>query len=316
MTAGDLIRGTQIVAGVVSGTPHPCGLEPTVADLSGADVPQNGPSVRGPTVAVLDSMSQHKPSPTISRTVVCVSVATALGTFLWQPSTWWMVAVDVLVRSYAIFVGTVMAHEASHGHLGRTRAANFWWGRLALLPSTVPFANFRRTHNLHHRYTNDPDLDPDHFVRPRHRWEIPLRAVAIPHHWYLWLRARGRVDGKHTIEVVLGYLATAAIFGSLIAVVGPWRVVTGLLPALAIVSLLLWYPFAIKTHEGWSLGAPETRSHDYYGRAAYWFSLGLSMHRAHHLWPALTWVQLRRYVKPRPGARRWWPARDVLGLTR
>jgi beta-carotene hydroxylase len=261
-------------------------------------------------------MGQGKTSPTISRLVVCASVAVALGSFLWQPSGWLLAILDVIVRAYAIFIGTVMAHEASHGHLGRSRAANFWWGRLALLPSTVPFANFRRTHNLHHRHTNDPVLDPDHFVRPRRGWEIPLRAIAMPHHWYFWLRARGRVDGRHRLEVVLGYLATAAIFGGLVAAAGPIRVVTGLVPALVIVSLLLWYPFAIKTHEGWSLGAPETRSHDYYGRAAYWFSFGLSMHRAHHLLPALTWLQLRRHVKSNPARRPWRPARDVLEASR
>ena len=75
-----------------------------------------------------------------------------------------------------------MAHEGTHGLLGRTRAANLWWARLALLPSMVPYTNFRRTHLLHHRFTNLEDKDPDHFVKPRRDWELPLRAIGRPHH--------------------------------------------------------------------------------------------------------------------------------------
>ena len=46
----------------------------------------------------------------------------------------------------------------------------------------VPYTNFRRTHLLHHRFTNLEDKDPDHFVKPRRDWELPLRAIGKPHH--------------------------------------------------------------------------------------------------------------------------------------
>jgi len=92
----------------------------------------------------------------------------------------------------------------------------------------------------------------------------------------------------------------------------PARYLLGMVPALVLVSLLLWYPFAIKTHEGWSLGRPETRSHDYYGRFMYWFSAGLSLHRAHHLHPELTWLELRAHVQPAPSeGGRWLPRRRM-----
>ena len=64
--------------------------------------------------------------------------------------------------------------------------------------------------------------------------------------------------------------------------------------------MLLWYPFAVMTHEGWSRGDEAARSHDYYGAPLYWFSLGLSMHRAHHVYPKLSWVELKRFVRPAP----------------
>ncbi|MGH9907031.1 MAG: hypothetical protein ACRD8U_15790, partial [Pyrinomonadaceae bacterium] len=72
-----------------------------------------------------------------------------MGILFLEPSNVFFYTIDVVFRTYLIFVGTVMAHEGVHGHLGRTKAANFWWGRLALLPSMVPFTNFRKTHHLH-----------------------------------------------------------------------------------------------------------------------------------------------------------------------
>jgi len=86
----------------------------------------------------------------LSRLIICAVVAVSMGTLFWQPSNLLVYLLDVLLRTYVIFIGTVMAHEGTHGHLGRTKAANFWWGRLALLPSMVPFANYiSHTHKSH-----------------------------------------------------------------------------------------------------------------------------------------------------------------------
>jgi fatty acid desaturase len=243
--------------------------------------------------------------------IVALNLA-CLGSLFWQPTGVLALAADVVLRAYLMFLGTVMAHEATHGHMGATRAVNFWWGRLALVPAGVPYTNFRKTHNLHHAHTNDPELDPDHFARPRRPWEIPLRALLMPHQWFFWLRARGRAGRAHVTDLLLNYAGLAAVYGAIAAVVGPARVLAALLPAQLLVSVLLWYPFAIRTHEGWSQGAPETRSHDYYGRFLYWFSLGLSLHRVHHLRPQLTWLELRTHVRSAPGGRTWLTlARDV-----
>jgi len=222
------------------------------------------------------------------------------------------VVIDILLRTYLIFVGTVMAHECVHGHLARTRAGNFWWGRLALIPSMVPFTNFRRTHQLHHSYTNLPDQDPDHFMKSRNFFELTLRAIAMPHHWFFWLRKRGRLQRSDFIELLLNYVAIAVVYSVVLFFVGPNRLFWGMVPTLALVSLLLWYPFAVQTHEGFSTGVAEARSHNYYGRLMYWFSFGLSMHREHHLKPKLSWIELRPYVQPAPiGRFSWMPQRDI-----
>jgi fatty acid desaturase len=214
----------------------------------------------------VEKKRQRRRTYIASRAIVCLVVAGSLGTLWWTPSNVVLYLVDIGVRTYLVFLGTVMAHEGVHGHLGSTRRANFAWGRIALIPSLVPFTNFRRTHHLHHAHTNEPDLDPDYFMKPRRAIEIPFRALAMPHQWYFWLKRRNLLDRKHRREVLLNYALIAAVFAGVTALVGVSRVAWGVGPVLVLVSMLLWYPFALKTHEGHSVGSPEMRSHDYYGR--------------------------------------------------
>jgi fatty acid desaturase len=248
----------------------------------------------------------------ISRAVICGVVIASMGSLFIPVSGIGPYLLDVALRTYLVFVGTVMAHESVHGHLARTRSGNFWWGRIALLPSMVPFTNFRRTHQLHHTFTNIPDKDPDHFMKSRNLVELGLRAVAMPHHWFFWLRARGLLRRADLVELALNYAGIFSLHGLLFLLVGPERFLWGVLPPLVLVSFMLWYPFAVQTHEGFSTGSPDSRSHNYYGRFMFWFSLGLSMHREHHLQPKLAWIQLLPLVRKSPvAAYRFWPQRDI-----
>src|SRR5688572_32458068 len=116
-----------------------------------------------------------------SRSIICLVVSASLGSLLWAPANIVLYGLDILVRTYLVFLGTVMAHEGVHGHLGSTRRANFAWGRIALIPSLVPFTNFRKTHHLHHAHTNEPDRDPDILRPPGNQIEVVLRRAATPH---------------------------------------------------------------------------------------------------------------------------------------
>ena len=248
----------------------------------------------------------------LSRTIIGLTLLLSLGTLFIPITSLMLLPVDILLRTYLMFIGTVMAHESVHGHLGRTKAANFWWGRIALLPSMVPFTNFRKTHQLHHAHTNIPELDPDHFIKSRNFFELYLRALALPHHWFFWLRKRGRLKRSDLVELVLNYVGIALLYAVVLAVVGPMRLFWGMVPPLMLVSVLLWYPFAARTHEGYSMASDVSRSHNYYGKFMYWFSLGLSMHRVHHMQPKLSWIELRPFVVSKPrGLSRWWPQRDI-----
>ena len=233
----------------------------------------------------------------INRITSSVAVALAMAGYFWQPIGGVHYALDILMRAYLSFVAGAMAHEAAHGHLGRSKSSNLWWGRVAMIPTTVPFLTFRKTHLRHHAATNVPEADPDAFLNTKKSWEIPLRTLALPHHWTLWLCRHGQWTRRDTVEYLATYLSYFTVYGAIAAFVGVERVALGLFPALTLHALLLWYGFAIRTHEGYSTGTPQSRSHNYYGRALYWFSLGLSMHRLHHLKPGLAADEERSAVR-------------------
>src|SRR5262252_3656515 len=133
----------------------------------------------------------------VNRGVAGTAVLIAFATYFTQPVT---------------FIAGVMAHESVHGHLGNTRSANQWWGRLALFPTTVPYVTFRTTHLHHHVNTNVPELDPDEFLNTRHAWQIPIRAFALPYHWVVWMWKTGRFTRTVRREYLLNYLAVAVVY--------------------------------------------------------------------------------------------------------
>jgi fatty acid desaturase len=243
-------------------------------------------------------MSQgRKQSILISRITICIAVFGALATYFWHPASALLIALDIFVRSYFHFVAGAMAHEGVHGHLGNTKSSNRWWSRFALIPTTVPEVTFRKTHIQHHAATNVPGDDPDEFLNAKRSWEIPFRALMMPHHWLIWLLKRKRFTSRDRIEYGLTYFALSAIYGTIAVFVGVPRVLFGLIPAAILHSLFLWYFFAIKTHEGYRRAMAAERSHNYYGTPLYWLTFGLSMHRTHHMKPQLGWLQMADEVK-------------------
>jgi fatty acid desaturase len=204
-----------------------------------------------------------------------------------------------------------MAHESVHGHLGNSRSANTWWGRFALLPTTVPFVIFRKTHLHHHAATNVPERDPDEFLNTSRSWQIPFRAWALPYHWVVWLHRHGRFTRRDRFEYAATYIIEAGLYGAIAYFAGIERLILGLIPSATLHSMLLWYGFGIKTHEGYSTGPAETRSHNYNGRLIYWFSFGLSMHRLHHLRPNLAWLQMANQVQIGSWSQRLRLERDI-----
>ena len=234
----------------------------------------------------------------VNRLIIITLLVLSFAQYFFNPQGWlWLP--DILFRTYLLFLCGVMGHEGSHGCLANTKMGNIWWGRLSFIPLAVPNVQFRITHRYHHAFTNEEN-DPDILLKLDHWWQFPARALAMPHHWVMWLKRNGLLNKSVLTEWGLSYIVFGLYFGTIVYFVGWERVLLGLLPAQILNSFLLWYPFAVKTHEGHHVGDQEIRSHDYYGSFLYWLTMGLSLHRAHHMHPQLGWLQLRPFIQKGP----------------
>lgn len=81
--------------------------------------------------------------------------------------------------------GFTVLHEASHGNVARARWLNALAGELAASVMLCRFLAFRQIHLRHHRFTNDPQRDPDRFTGEGPWWQRPLRLAATDLHYYV-----------------------------------------------------------------------------------------------------------------------------------
>jgi fatty acid desaturase len=55
-------------------------------------------------------------------------------------------------------------HQASHNLLSKNKLINYLFGFVATLVTGITFADFKYTHDLHHKHIGMPELDPDHKI--------------------------------------------------------------------------------------------------------------------------------------------------------
>jgi fatty acid desaturase len=57
-----------------------------------------------------------------------------------------------------------VVHQSSHGLLDKNTKLNYFFGFIASFFTGVTFADFKFTHDLHHKHIGDPKNDPDHEI--------------------------------------------------------------------------------------------------------------------------------------------------------
>jgi beta-carotene hydroxylase len=190
------------------------------------------------------------------------------------------------LAAYAVFTPL---HEAAHRSLARPRLVNEIAGRLASIPLLGPFPAVRYLHLEHHKHTNDPAADPDHYSGRGPAWLRPLRWLTQDLHYYATYAVRRR-PLRERIEVIATLLV---MYGTAIALtaMGHGRAVLlgWLLPARLAVGILAW-AFDYLPHRPHVVTAREDRyraTHAVPGRWLAIASFGQSLHLVHHLYPGV-----------------------------
>ena len=112
--------------------------------------------------------------PTALMMIVCLSLCSAVAYLavtvalpLWA---------GALINGIVVYFLFSVVHDSSHGSISKNKALNDWFGRVGMLffgpIATLDLA--RWIHMQHHRFTNDPVRDPDHFGH-KMDWLTPLR---------------------------------------------------------------------------------------------------------------------------------------------
>ena len=214
-----------------------------------------------------------------------------------------------VINYFALYAVYTVLHEAVHGNIGGTRkgdsAIDRWCGRIAGFVLMVPFSAHKTIHLAHHKNTNHPEHDPDHYIAGKTALGTVARCFTISisylfycrRHWdqramrsAFWVSLLGFAQ-VGAILIVLGYF-----FGWQLPIIGY------LIPAaLALPTLGFLFDWIVHTpHTDPSRFKNTTvfegRS-DWLDRAYTWATLQQNYHGIHHAFPRIPFIQYREFFK-------------------
>lgn len=204
-------------------------------------------------------------------------------------------------------------HEAVHGNIHggqeRWQWLNDLCGYLVAPLIAIPYASHRLEHFTHHRYTNQPDKDPDYMVSGMGGGVLPamatvVRFLGVQNSFFVkqhWASASQKDRVIYCLEVLV---SVGWRVGFVVMVNQPWTL------AVIVVGYLLGgfftaYWFAYRPHIPYqdpkryrntsSLIMPR------WMKPLEWFWLGQNLHSVHHLFPRVPFYQyhaLHREIEP------------------
>lgn len=172
----------------------------------------------------------------------------------------WVGSVAATVLAYASF--TVL-HEASHGNIHGSRlelrplAELLGW--VSGIPLLAPHPMFRAIHLRHHSHTNDPEKDPDYWVRGSNPLAVLGRCATMlsRYEWDFFFgdvsRTRGAkaVRGQSLVAVALLLALLALLIATGFGRKALWLwVVPGLVAATLLAFAFDWVPHHPHTVQG------------------------------------------------------------------
>jgi len=213
------------------------------------------------------------------------------------------------IATLAAYAAFTPLHEAAHRSIAcrpaRTALTELA-GRLAAIPLLAPFLAVRYIHLEHHKHTNDPALDPDHWSGRGPAWLLPLRWLTQDLHYYAVYALRPRplrerLEVYATLLVMYGAVAALVAMGHGRTVLFGW-----LLPARLAIGILAW-AFDYLPHRPHTITAREDRyqaTRAVPGKLAALATFGQSMHLVHHLYPGVPFYRYGAVYRDRLGATR------------
>lgn len=242
----------------------------------------------------------------IVRTASHYGAIAIVGTLIWLVSSTYGIAWALpLISVQGFFVAFLfmVVHETAHKTAFRGRTLNLAVGHLSAFAIWLPYEYYCLFHWDHHRYTQDPDRDPELLVGPMPSSDTQL-AIAYTGLLQMAYRVRlmfrhaftGKVtapwipEGKRHIVVrearlyVAGYVVLLLASLALSSTILLW---VWIVPML--VGQLILRPYLYAEHTG----CERTRSAFHNTRTTYtgmvmrWFAWNMPYHVEHHAYPSI-----------------------------
>ena len=208
----------------------------------------------------------------------------------------------LILNSLLLYAIQTPLHEACHGNIAGRDSRWMWLNHLiGFLSGAIllhEYKAFRHLHLMHHRDTNDDDLDPDHWVKVRNPLTVLFRCLTIVPFYHAFffrkvaLNPKDPANFKVTAHVIAMYWLLYSIAFWLI-VFGFWREVLALwLGPHWIGSAIIIFFFAYVPHQPHDTKERYRNTKIYkvnglWGRAVNWAYLFQNYHLIHHLFPRI-----------------------------
>ena len=228
--------------------------------------------------------------------VLAFALVTTLATMRIIP-LWFGLFFNTLI----LYASQTPLHEACHGNIAGKESRWLWLNHLVgyACGSVLlhEYKAFRYMHLAHHRDTNNPEIDPDHWVAVQGPFNVLFRCLTIVwwYHRYFWkhIAFPAHIPGMRPLTLHISVIH--ALYYSLalgLSLMGYWREVLMLwiFPHI-LASALIIYFFAYLTH------MPHEGHERYRDTNVFWFKgkiLGpvantlygfQNFHLIHHLFP-------------------------------
>lgn len=219
----------------------------------------------------------------------------------------------MLLYAAVTYMSYTPLHEAAHGNIHGVHVRLQWLNNLCgylMAPLImVPFSTHKVEHFTHHRYTNQPDKDPDYVVSGMRGGFLAFLVCGFRFLWVQntflfrshWATAPWQERTVYIAEVMLA-IGWRVAFVTLIAREHAWALlVFGYLAG----AFFTAYWFAYRPHHPYADSARYRNTNSLimptWMKPLEWFWLGQNLHSVHHLFPRVPFYRyhaLHRQIEP------------------
>lgn len=250
------------------------------------------------------SLTERQDLPGLIHLALHLGLIVAGGVAIMAGVPGWPVIL-VLQGVLLVFLFTLL-HETVHRTPFASEALNIWSGRLVGLVICLPPEWFRYFHLAHHKFTHDPDRDPELEGDPPADWDGYIRILSGLPVWRFHLRtvienALGRAKApwlpvsaharvRNEAQWMLAVYASIAMTG--FAAGATWLFWCWLLPMLLGQPFLRLYLMAEHGRCPHVANMFENTRTTYTARLVRWLAWNMPYHAEHHAYPNVPFHKL------------------------